>query len=100
MNFFLGGGGVFLTATCTKMFWDSPAAGCLDAFECAALQTVVFLQNVYGFVVDYSYYGMLAYIVLAGAAAAARAAAIDCCRDAWRWVDLSEGAKSSLFSRI
>jgi hypothetical protein len=43
---------------------------------------------------------MLAYIVLAGAAAAARAAAIDCCRDAWRWVDLSEGAKSSLFSRI
>jgi hypothetical protein len=54
----------------------------------------------YGFaVVDYSYYGMPAYTVLAGTAAEACAAAIGCCRDAWRCAELSEEARSSFFSR-
>jgi len=52
----------------------------LPEFQRASIHVVVFLRSIYGFVVlDYNYYGMLAYRSLARAAAEIFAAAMECC---------------------
>jgi hypothetical protein len=80
-----------------RIFWDCPAVGCLTMFECAALQSVTFLQVVYGFVViDYNFYAMLAYRTLSKAAAQTSAATVNCCHCAPQCSELSKEVKSSL----
>lgn len=73
----------------------------MPEFQCASLQAVVFLRSIYGFVVvDYNYYGMLAYRSLARAAAEIFAAAVECCHAMFLWDELSEEKKSSIPSEI
>lgn len=84
-----------------RIFWDCSVLGCLEKFECASLQAVIFLQRIYGFiVVDYGYYGMLAYRTLGSVAANLAAEVIGCCRDAASCGDLSAPARASLCATI
>jgi hypothetical protein len=73
-----------------EIFWDCSVFGCLGKFESAALQAVVFLQGVYGYVaVDYSCYGTLAHI---GTASLSDAASVSF-HGTPRWDDLHEELK-------
>jgi hypothetical protein len=63
------------------IFRGCHANNCLVSLECATLQSVVFLQSIYGFtIIDYSYGGLVRSRSLYSAAVEVATAALRACR--------------------
>jgi hypothetical protein len=65
----------------TRIFWGCDISGYSTPFDCAALQAVVFLQSLYGFIVfDYSYMGMMQQQLLFSSAVESTIITVRVCR--------------------